>query len=125
MVVIALMAPVSKACMRALLSLGRAIARMIRMIAITINSSMSEKPAIRRYLRFSTRTPPPHCMTKAQCGACRLLSRVCFRTRLRSRLHAGVLTDDQRLVRKISVVARLAKGNRVGVDRVTEVARYE
>src|SRR5437016_5658526 len=53
------MAPVSKACIRALLSLGRAIARMIRMIAITINNSMSEKPVTRRYLLFNTRTPFP------------------------------------------------------------------
>src|SRR5882762_9195578 len=74
MVVIALMAPVSKACIRALFSFGRAIARMIRMIAITIRSSMREKPAIRRYLRFSTHTPPPHCMTNAEAGACKGIS---------------------------------------------------
>src|SRR6266404_9391967 len=111
MVVIALMAPVSKACMRALLSFGRAIARMIRMIAITIRSSMREKPAIRRYLRFSTRTPPAHCMTNAPGEACRDLSRVHFRTGLRGGLTGGVLTNDQRLVRKVRVVPRLVEGD--------------
>ena len=70
-VVIALIAPVSKACMRALLSFGSAIARMIRMMAITINSSMSEKPPTRRYLRFSTHSPPQHCMTNMCGGACK------------------------------------------------------
>src|SRR6266567_6047830 len=123
MVVIALMAPVSTACMRALLSFGRAIARMIRMIAITISSSMREKPAIRRYLRFSTHTPPAHCMTNVQCGTCKQSFRVYFRTGLRSRFAAGVLMDDQRLIRKVRVVPRLPKGGRAGVDRIAEVVR--
>src|SRR5580658_8233425 len=39
---------ISLAFMRALPNLGTAIARIIRMIAITIRSSISEKPAARR-----------------------------------------------------------------------------
>src|ERR1700691_3706107 len=47
---------ISLAFMRALPSLGTAIARMIRMIAITIRSSISEKPRARRRLQSCSMT---------------------------------------------------------------------
>src|SRR5947209_18630623 len=47
------MAAISCACIRDLLIWGNAIERIIRMIAITINSSISEKPCwFRRLSRF-------------------------------------------------------------------------
>src|SRR3954447_21026816 len=47
------MAAISCACIRDLLIWGSAMERMMRMIAITINSSMSEKPCwFRRLSRF-------------------------------------------------------------------------
>src|SRR5713226_4897729 len=51
-------AAVSLAPLRAVRSLGTAKVAMIMMIAITINSSMSEKPARRRRLRSGIMTRP-------------------------------------------------------------------
>src|SRR5215471_6816796 len=57
MALIACSAAISCAYMRDLLSLGMATARMIRMIAITISNSISEKPNSRRV--FFTAAPSP------------------------------------------------------------------
>ena len=58
---------ISLAFMRALPSLGTAMARMIKMIAMTIRSSISEKPRARRRLRNCSMTT---IMTRNLVAAC-------------------------------------------------------
>src|SRR5579872_1738037 len=57
MALMAWMAAISCAYIRDLLSFGMATAKMIRMMAITINNSISENPNSRRF--FFTRTSSP------------------------------------------------------------------
>ena len=63
-------AAISWALMRVLLSFGTAIAAMIRMIAMTMRSSMKRKPALSAAAKF-VRHMHPHSMTRGGTPACR------------------------------------------------------
>src|SRR5580698_8403160 len=110
---------ISLAFMRALPNLGTAMARIIKMIAMTIRSSISEKPRARRRFENCTMTI---IMTRNLVAACRRFrlrpTLLEFRATGVRRLGGPILSNEPVLAGKKSPVAGSTEHLRIRMDRI-------